>query len=1419
MNKDLLLKLANNNQHLSSIFSDEYYVELGNIPVDALEKLFNREVVNINEITYYPIQNSGIGHSNVNDEYAKNIIPFLYLNNINRKNNNRILFVTYGILKYTKSKKEQFVPIILIPVKLFFEQDEILIQKLASSIINPFVTRRLSSIGVEGLTLEEDTIYAIDNFCLSLTKYGMLSLELENYLTFGEVTYRDYMINANQFSLDITLDKYFDRMYSKDDDPMFINFLNKKQRKAVYASKENKSFTIVGPNGSGKTLTLKNIMLNAMYDGKQTLYISNKKESLDDVENFFVSEGLGNNVANLSKPYSALFNESNVEKNLQHLDVDLDQLKDDYDYINVFESGMGGRILDHRFVEIIDEIIKIKDSKPKILDIDDLSNIYRVEEVAIVKALEKIKKAIKGMGVLKESNWKSIPMINNIDNPDAIMELIKRIYDCFNIFKEEKEALENNFLTTKITDYAMLRKVVSKLENLNINDVPESWKNESLEGFKKAQNEFRRLKNNVLSLEAIEYELNQLFTGYDSINIDDEIDAITGKYYTKDDSDLIDEYFANRNDVMARVLDGNEQIVNYKKSLASIEKVAEFDFGQSNESLNALLELVKFIDSHELCRSAIAAISENKYDEYYNKVKKILEDIKSATLAIKDFSITHPKANEIKAKDILQSIEAYEKSDDKKVKKGLAKTIKKYFGRGNVEEQIVYVKKHFNNIQTLKNKRDEYFGLINEKYRPNTDILDKINDYKEFFNKLSSNSFKKPIAKIMLRACDSDNQAINKSLSNFRRTYYGLNDLTLFIRSNKITLSDDFNQRIEEIIEVMKYYREIYASNNRMKEIMKVKDVEYISSKMYYFLKESLIKKDNLRLHFENNTEYSVLFGNNYNGEKTNINKVSELLDVYNDFVESFISPKGFLEALKPSTYEKINTHLVRCRNTSDEINEIFKEYCHIFNDGVSRYYYNDLNDTIKYLEVLLNSKKELTLYLEATSGISVLALYNLEKFIEYISNLKDCNNLVNDFKYTYFKNIEAIYLDRYNELENYQKFLDKVEEVYKLEEKLINNNEERLLSRINKVGNRTYGLSKRYVDYNDFARRSNRQLILVSSDIANLYLDKDFFDLIIIDDAHLLPSSSYSDFILGKQVIICGEMPSHTSVINNLISKTRHVATISFDYRYTPMPKNLQSKVSGVCGLIPKKYSENCGVEVLTGNIYHYIYDAYQNNNDIVINIYIKRVRNQREFIEEFTLYFIEKGIDSKEVINILLNKINVCDLSSGYFYDSDFNVVYLDEYYSVDVDYISDNMIDDLLTTKSKVVIYDDAGILERDYVYRFAATVKKLLVCEENIPNILTDTSMETIKENLEVDGFKASISNDNIIYQYNEDVINANVVLWGNNETGESLNVYRDIYMTFANNGFKTNLIMKNDIVRKFELSLSEDKRGKNVQKRK
>ena len=44
-------------------------------------------------------------------------------------------------------------------------------------------------------------------------------------------------------------------------------------------------------------------------------------------------------------------------------------------------------------------------------------------------------------------------------------------------------------------------------------------------------------------------------------------------------------------------------------------------------------------------------------------------------------------------------------------------------------------------------------------------------------------------------------------------------------------------------------------------------------------------------------------------------------------------------------------------------------------------------------------------------------------------------------------------------------------------------------------------------------------------------------FDLVIIDDAHLLDANEYNEAIKGKQVIICGELQLQSVASNNLIS------------------------------------------------------------------------------------------------------------------------------------------------------------------------------------------------------------------------------------------------------------------------------------------
>ncbi len=80
MAKELLLKLSNNNQHLNNIFNDNCYVELGNIDVTVFERIIKKELVSLSDVAYLPIQNTGIGHSNLNNSKMRNIMPYVINN-------------------------------------------------------------------------------------------------------------------------------------------------------------------------------------------------------------------------------------------------------------------------------------------------------------------------------------------------------------------------------------------------------------------------------------------------------------------------------------------------------------------------------------------------------------------------------------------------------------------------------------------------------------------------------------------------------------------------------------------------------------------------------------------------------------------------------------------------------------------------------------------------------------------------------------------------------------------------------------------------------------------------------------------------------------------------------------------------------------------------------------------------------------------------------------------------------------------------------------------------------------------------------------------------------------------------------------------------------------------------------------------
>ena len=119
MSKETNLRLRANNLHLKNIFTDNYYVELGNIDIPVIERILRNEKVNVEEVSYFPIQNKGLGKSSQTDETLNKVLPYLFFKNVNSKNISKQLFITYGVLKYQNNeKKEVFIPVVLIPIKL-----------------------------------------------------------------------------------------------------------------------------------------------------------------------------------------------------------------------------------------------------------------------------------------------------------------------------------------------------------------------------------------------------------------------------------------------------------------------------------------------------------------------------------------------------------------------------------------------------------------------------------------------------------------------------------------------------------------------------------------------------------------------------------------------------------------------------------------------------------------------------------------------------------------------------------------------------------------------------------------------------------------------------------------------------------------------------------------------------------------------------------------------------------------------------------------------------------------------------------------------------------------------------------------------------------------------------------------------------
>ena len=440
---------------------------------------------------------------------------------------------------------------------------------------------------------------------------------------------------------------------------------------------------------------------------------------------------------------------------------------------------------------------------------------------------------------------------------------------------------------------------------------------------------------------------------------------------------------------------------------------------------------------------------------------------------------------------------------------------------------------------------------------------------------------------------------------------------------------------------------------------------------------------------------------------------------------------------------------------------------------------------------------------------------------IDYIINHSKCENLVNDFKYTYFRNAEKLYLEANPELANYGEVPNILKDIINLESRITKTNNANIISHIlHNNSNKTYVSGVKNLDYSSYLKKTSgyKKIVLSSTDIANLFLSPYDFDLVIIDDGQLNDANEYGDFVNANQVIIAGELQIHATISNSLISRVRNSSTIFLDYRYLPIPKNLQKKYSSIRGIIKENFHDNVGLEIIEDGLYEYIYNLHKNNYNVnlKINYFTKGINRQREFFEKFSQFMISNGAKNEEIIYCLTNMINVTDLNNEYLYNSDYNILDFKSYYDIDIDYINDNIISFLLLCKEKLVIYDDNLLLNKDYSYRFFGTIKNILDDRNNVfEDLEADKVLYELNKCIRKNEVESYYVQDNEIVMVRNNKLLTVMIIWGDSSPNEALNYYRDNYRNYVLNNYKVRVICKNTLVSGLDEVAFRLVRGKNV----
>jgi hypothetical protein len=180
----------------------------------------------------------------------------------------------------------------------------------------------------------------------------------------------------------------------------------------------------------------------------------------------------------------------------------------------------------------------------------------------------------------------------------------------------------------------------------------------------------------------------------------------------------------------------------------------------------------------------------------------------------------------------------------------------------------------------------------------------------------------------------------------------------------------------------------------------------------------------------------------------------------------------------------------------------------------------------------------------------------------------------------------------------------------------------------------------------------SYKKLFITNIDIFNRIKDFSFFDLVIIDDAHLSTSNKYSNIYKASQVVIFGDASFQSSATNSLMQRNKNFSTIPLLKRYLEMKSEFgniwqtDNQYIYTPSLVIEK-QQLSGLDELADKVVEKFKEHYGKTDRKTINVFVTKPSTRRE-IYSYLVEKLSKEFSVEEVLRIL--NISIRIISTNY-------------------------------------------------------------------------------------------------------------------------------------------------------------------------